>query len=234
MTKPVEQGITREVLLAGGLADWIRKAQPDVHVLTDAERAENLAGILAQRPEHCDGLWVFAYGSLMWNPAIHVTQTRLACALGWHRDFCLATKGGRGDADNPGMMLGLKPGGVCHGAVLRIAEHDIALELDLLWRREMVASGYIPHWVDVLDEQGAPLGHAITFTINPDGPSYCAGLPEPELVLRLATARGRLGTAAEYLFRTRDGLRAMGIHDDMMERLGEKVEKLQHALKIPA
>jgi cation transport protein ChaC len=226
------RGLTREMLLAGGLGEIIRKTSPETYVLTDEERAENLATLLAQRPEHGGGLWVFAYGSLMWNPAIHVVETRLAKALGWHRAFCLATKGGRGSADNPGMMLGLKPGGDCHGAVLRVSEADVALELDLLWRREMVASGYIPRWVDVEDETGRNLGQAIGFTINPTGPSYCEDLPENELVDRLATAEGRLGRASEYLFRTRDGLRLMGITDPMLEHLGEAVEKRQRELKI--
>lgn len=229
---PSDQGLTREFLLTGGLRDYIQRNSPDLRVLTDEERAENLAALLADRPEHGDGVWVFAYGSLMWNPAIHICDRRLARALGWHRDFCLATRGGRGTADNPGMMLGLKPGGDCHGAVLRVAEPDIALELDLLWRREMVASGYIPRWVEVQDEQGADLGHAIAFTINPEGPSYSADLPEDELIRRLATATGPLGRASEYLFRTRDGLRMMGITDPMLEHLGEAVAKLQRELDI--
>ncbi len=228
----VGPGLTREMLLAGGLGDFIRKSSPETHVLTDEERANNLAALLAERPEHGSGLWVFAYGSLMWNPLIRISETRLAKALGWRREFCLATKGGRGSEDNPGMMLGLKPGGECHGAVLRVAEADIALELDLLWRREMVASGYIPRWIAVVDETGERLGHAIGFTINPQGQSYCEGLPESELVHRLATAEGRLGRASEYLFRTRDGLRLMGITDPMLEHLGEAVEKLQRELKI--
>jgi cation transport protein ChaC len=231
-TSPQDQGLTRELLLAGGLREHIQRTSPEMRVLTDEERAESLAALLADRPEHGDGVWVFAYGSLMWNPAIHICDRRLARAVGWRRDFCLATRGGRGTAENPGMMLGLEPGGECHGAVLRVAEADIALELDLLWRREMVASGYIPRWVPVQDEQGNDLGHAIAFTINPDGPSYCTNLPEAELVHRLATATGPLGRASEYLFRTRDGLRQMGIIDPMLEQLGEAVAELQRELKI--
>ncbi len=215
--------LTRDYLLAGGLSAHIRANNPDMHVLTDAERAASLEAVLDTRPEHGTGLWVFAYGSLIWNPAMHISGRRLARALGWHRDFCLATKGGRGTADNPGMLLGLQPGGDCVGAVLRLEEHHVAQELDILWRREMVADGYIPRWVDVETMEGDVLGHAIAFTINPEGPSFCGPLPDGELVRRIATARGPLGTASDYLFNTRDGLRALGITDPMLETLGSEV-----------
>jgi cation transport protein ChaC len=221
--------LTREVLLQGGLGERLRAANPDVRLLTDEEREANLAALLAQRPDGDGGVYVFAYGSLIWNPAIHITGRVLCRARGWHRAFCLATKGGRGTAETPGMLLGLMEGGDCVGAVLHVAEDDVRQELSLLWRREMVADGYIPRWVAVETLDGTQLGEAIAFTINPAGPSYCPPLPEAELVRRIAVARGQLGTAAEYLFRTRDGLRGLGIQDEMLERLGAAVTDYQRS-----
>ncbi len=220
--------LTREVLLKGGLVEQLRAANPDVRFLTDEEREANLAELLAQRPDGDGGVYVFAYGSLIWNPAIHITGTLLCRARGWHREFCLATKGGRGTAETPGMLLGLMEGGDCVGAVLHVAEEAVQHELSLLWRREMIADGYIPRWIPVETLQGKPLGEAIAFTINPAGPSFCPPLPEAELVRRIAIASGPLGTAAEYLFRTRDGLRSLGITDAMLERVGDAVTFYQH------
>ena len=216
--------LTRELLLTGDLADIVARANPGVRVLTAEERATSLAAILAARPDPSRDLWVFAYGSLIWNPLLEIAEERMAVATGWHRAFCLNARSGRGTPENPGLMLGLRPGLRCHGAILRIAEADIAHELDLLWRREMVADGYIPRWVPVEDAEGDPIGHAIAFTINPDGPAYTGDLPEPETIRRPATASGSLGSAAEYLFNTRDGLRRMGISDPFVERLGALVE----------
>lgn len=227
-TAPAEQpfGLTRDFLLSGGLADYIRRTNPEIHVLTNAERRDSLDGILATRQEYGDGVWVFAYGSLIWNPAMHICDSRLAVAQGWHRDFCLATKGGRGTPENPGMLLGLRPGGSCVGAVLRLTEQNVAQELDILWRREMVADGYIPVWLPVATPEGTSLGHAIAFTINPEGPSYCGALAREILVQRIATAHGPLGTAADYLFNTRDGLRELGIRDALLEQIGDEVEAI--------
>jgi cation transport protein ChaC len=221
-----EEGmLTRELLLGGGLPAMLARLVPDIRLTSDAERAASLQAMLDGRPEHGDGLWVFAYGSLIWNPAIHIAGRRLARAIGWHRSYCMSVKAGRGTVENPGLMMGLRQGGECVGAVLRVAEADVALELDLLWRREMVAQGYIPAWVQVEDMEGGNLGAAIAFTINPEGPSYCDP-DEAEIVRRIATASGHLGSSAEYLFRTRDGLRALGIRDEFVERISERVESL--------
>ncbi len=228
---PADQAffLTRARLLSGEVAANIRRAQPDIHVLTDAERAASLAAMLAARPVACPqesgDVWVFAYGSLIWNPAIHVIERVAAHTPDWRRSYCLQVKMGRGTPDNPGLMLGLAPGEGCTGVALRVAADRVAQELDILWRREMVAAGYIPRWVPIfVPAGGAPLGHAIAFTINPQGPSYCAELPEPEMVQRLATARGQLGSSAEYLFNTHNGLAQIGIVDPFIARLAMLVK----------
>lgn len=225
--------LTREYLLSGQLSEEIRKWSPEMRVLSDEERRASLHALLAERPDPAgQGVWVFAYGSLIWNPLVHHVQRRVAHTPDWHRSFCLATKGGRGTPENPGLMLGLRPGGGCTGVAFRIAEAAIEPELDLLWRREMVARGYIPRWVPLQDGDGRPLGHGIAFTIDPEGPGYC-DLPEEMVVRRLATARGRMGTAAEYLYRTRDGLRDLGIHCPFVERIAGLVDAEMAALSAP-
>lgn len=216
--------LNREFLLSGRLAEEIRKWSPEVRVLSDEERNASLHALLDERPDPPgQGVWVFAYGSLIWNPMVHFVQREVAHTPDWHRNFCLQTKGGRGTPENPGLMLGLREGGGCTGVAFRIAEELIAPELDLLWRREMVARGYIPRWVPLHDRGGALVGHGIAFTIDPEGPGYC-DLAEEVVVRRLATARGRMGTAAEYLYRTRDGLRELDIHCPFVERIASLVD----------
>ena len=222
--------LNREFLLSGRLADEIRKWSPEVRVLSDEERNASLYRLLEERPDPAgQGVWVFAYGSLIWNPMVHFVQREVAHTPDWHRNFCLSTKGGRGTPENPGLMLGLRPGGGCTGVAFRIEEDLIAPELDLLWRREMVARGYIPRWVPLHDRAGALVGHGIAFTIDPEGPGYC-DLEEEVVVRRLATASGRMGTAAEYLYRTRDGLRELEIHCPFVERIAGLVDIEMSAL----
>ena len=223
---PEPPRLTREMLLGGGLAELIARQTPNVRVLTDAERRASLHATLAERTEHGNGVWLFAYGSLLWNPTIAIGERRVAEVRGWHRAFCLGTKAGRGTHENPGLLLGLRAGGSCGGAVLRVAEEALEQELDVLWRREMVTAGYVPRWLPVRNAAGAPFGDALAFTIGPDCHGYEGELTEAEVVRRLATASGELGSSAEYLFRTWHGLRNLGIDDPLVERLVAQVHAL--------
>ena len=201
----------------------IAETSPTLQLLSDAERAASLADTLSRRPAGRDGVWLFAYGSLIWNPALLFDRRRVARIHGWHRAFCLSTVAGRGTPEAPGLVLGLDRGGACTGAAFRIAEDALDRELALLWQREMLSGSYSPRWVTVRGADGVPFGQAITFTIRRDGPYYTR-LDPPELVRRLATAAGALGSSAEYLFRTRDGLRGLGIRDRHVEALAADVE----------
>ena len=57
-------------------------------------------------------LWLFAYGSLLWNPACRVVASMPGLALGWHRAFRLRLTRWRGTREQPGLMLVLDRGGL--------------------------------------------------------------------------------------------------------------------------
>jgi glutathione-specific gamma-glutamylcyclotransferase len=217
--------LTRELLRGDALDRMLAQRAPAIRLLTREERDRSLRDTLAARPAgERDGAWLFAYGSLIWNPTVEYVERRVATVQGWHRAFCLSTLAGRGTPDNPGLVLGLDSGGRCDGAAFRIAEDVLEAELRLLWQREMLSGSYVPRWLPVLGADGAAFGSAIAFTIDPRCDFYAGNLPEAEVVRRLATAQGELGSAAEYLFRTRDGLRALRLHDALVEHLAAQVD----------
>jgi glutathione-specific gamma-glutamylcyclotransferase len=216
--------VLTRALLEQGIADLVAAGAPGLRILTDAERAASLQATLAHRPHPHDGVWLFAYGSLIWNPALEFDRRCFARIHGWHRSFCLSTVAGRGTPEHPGLVLALDRGGACTGAAFHIPEPLLARELDLLWRREMLSGSYQPRWVPLRTDNGEALPPAIAFTIRRDGPFYTGRLPHAELVRRLSTAAGSLGSSADYLLSTRDSLRALGIHDPGIERLATAVE----------
>jgi len=216
--------LTREMLAAGRSTVFTGQDPTESYVRSDMECRASLAEFMKSRP--AGDLWIFAIGSLVWNPALRVAERRVAEVRGWHRSFCLSMAIGRGTPDEPGLVLGLDQGGVCEGVVLRIAEPDILSELPILWRREMLIGGYNPTWVDVIGTDGDIFGAAIAFTIDRDHEHYAGALPQNEKIRRLATAEGCWGSSAEYLFRTIDGLREHGINDVEMERLGNLVDTI--------
>ena len=157
--------ITRERLLSGAhLASIRKRATPDFPVRSDAEIDACLDAALASHPSGED-VWVFGYGSLMWNPAFHFAEQRIGTVRGWHRRFCLNMTRGRGTPECPGLMLALDRGGACRGMAFRIAADEARGELLLVWRREMLSGSYIARWVTVATEDG-PL-RAVTFLVNP-------------------------------------------------------------------
>ena len=56
-------------------------------------------------------IWVFGYGSLMWNPGFPYVDARPAHLLGYHRAFCLYSEHYRGTPEHRGLVLGLDSGG---------------------------------------------------------------------------------------------------------------------------
>ncbi|MCK4866988.1 MAG: gamma-glutamylcyclotransferase [Alphaproteobacteria bacterium] len=187
---------------------------------TDEERAESRARMLAGMGADED-VWIFGYGSLMWNPAFHFAERRPGMIRGWHRSFCLWTPMGRGTPDNPGLVLGLDRGGSCSGIVYRVAARDRDTELTLLWQREMVADGYNARWVTVRGEAGDV--RAITWVINPKGDRYAGKLPMETLARTLATASGRLGSNRDYLENTVERLDELGIGERLLHAIRDEV-----------
>ncbi|HAA31466.1 MAG TPA: gamma-glutamylcyclotransferase, partial [Cyanobacteria bacterium UBA8553] len=155
--------LTRSDLEARRLQQIILQSGRGVNVLSEAQLQESLSATLKHQKPDSD-VWLFAYGSLLWNPIFNFVEQRVGTIHGWHRRFCLWVPQGRGTPDNPGLVLGLDRGGSCRGIAYRIAATDVSLELPLLWRREMVVGCYIPHWVSVFD--GTQKLEAIAFVIN--------------------------------------------------------------------
>jgi cation transport protein ChaC len=184
--------------------------------LTEAERGVLLDQFLEDAPR--GPIWVFGYGSLIWNPAFRHTASRTARVFGYHRSFCIKTPLGRGSPEYPGLMLALDAGGSCNGVAFRLPAKNMREELSVVWAREMAIGGtYRAIWVRAQTAKG-PI-NALTFAINRYSDRYTGKLTENELVERLGTASGYLGTCAEYLENTVSHMRKLGIRDAHMFRL---------------
>lgn len=216
--------LTRSDLESRMLQQMILQAGLNLPVWSEAELQSSLESALQPHPV-TDDIWLFAYGSLIWNPVFHYCDRRLGKLYGWHRQFCLWTPLGRGTPENPGLVLGLERGGSCRGLLYRIAAAHMRSELLLVWRREMVVGSYIPRWVKVTD--GTICIHALTFTINPLHPNYAGKLPMAIAAQHIATAGGKLGSCADYLMQTVEGLLCAGIQDQYLLQLKAQVLALQ-------
>jgi cation transport protein ChaC len=217
--------LTRDAILSGELAESLRAADPTLPILTDAELQRSRNAFLSG---HNGGsLWVFAYGSLIWNPTFRFVERRPARLFGYHRSFCLRTSVGRGTAERPGLMLGLEAGGSCNGVIFRIAASAVDEETWVLWKREMIVGSYVPRWGTVRDPTGKR--RAVAFVINKAHPMFASDLPRSEVVRMLSTAEGNFGSSSDYLFRTVARLEALGIRDPGLAAIARDVKAARQA-----
>lgn len=178
---------------------------------TDADYATFVDRLMAEKPE--GALHIFAYGSLIWSqPFVPVAQRR-AVAWGWHRQFCLETRGHRGTPETPGLMMALMSGGQCAGLALEIEAGQERQVLEILARREFpfVETLAYRRWLRLKTAEGPIRG--LTFWAGPTGPRIKRGLPLRTAAAQMARACGPRGSTAEYLRNTVLSLEEQGFHD---------------------
>ena len=210
------------------LAVWDERAREAGHPATwrlpDQEREATRHAMLEQHDAR-DDLWVFAYGSLMWDPGIHYTEIRLARVQGYQRRFGYRISTGRGTPQCPALMLTLAPlPGNCTGLVFRIPAKLVDEETTILWRREMIRGGYAPQWLTLATPQGDI--DALVFAANCAHPEYVGDLPMGETATVVATACGPLGSNRAYLESLASQLTTLEIDDPYVMQLLAHVQTL--------
>ncbi len=178
---------------------------------------------MGERPEH----WVFAYGSLMWDPGFPVAEMTPARLEGYARSFCLLSVVYRGTVEAPGLVLGLDahPGAHCIGLALRVAEPDWPEALAGLRERELTTYAYSEQVLPLRLQDGRDVA-AVGYVIRRDHEQYAGGLELTEQARMIARAEGGRGPNAEYLFNTVRHLNQMGVEDLDMDALARQVRLL--------
>ncbi|HVJ52985.1 MAG TPA: gamma-glutamylcyclotransferase [Aliidongia sp.] len=168
-------------------------------------------------------LWIFGYGSLMWNPGFPYDAVEPATVRDWHRAFCIHSAGHRGTPEWPGLVVALAPGGECRGLAFRVEARHKGSALAYLWEREMaLAEGYRPHRLAAAFDDNRRL-EALTFVADPAHEAYAGELPLATAARQIAAARGARGSNRDYLRRTLEQLDRLGIRDAALSALDEAV-----------
>ncbi|HYD99253.1 MAG TPA: gamma-glutamylcyclotransferase [Alphaproteobacteria bacterium] len=168
-------------------------------------------------------LWVFGYGSLMWNPGFPHSRAEPAVVRGYHRGFCIHSHHYRGTPERPGLVLGLDRGGTCRGIAFHVEPADVPEAAEYLWRREMIDYVYIPTMVSIRRTCGST-HRAYAFVVNREHGSYVGDLPEAEAAAIIRRSAGVAGTNRDYLANTVRHLDELGLGDKALARLLALVE----------
>lgn len=167
--------------------------------------------------------WVFGYGSLMWRPGFRFAERRDATLHGRRRAFCIYSVHHRGTYENPGLVLGLAPGGACRGAAYRVAEPYWAETYAYLLEREQPTETYIEARRDVRLDDGRRVP-SLVFLSDVQHPQWAGALTLERQAELIAGATGLSGRNVDYLRDLVSHLREMRVRDVGMERLLAMVE----------
>ncbi len=223
----VKRKIERSDLEQDGVRRAVRDAGHGGMLLSDEDLQRSLDAALAGRAMD-EPVWVFGYGSLIWNPLFTFAERRVAKVRGFHRGFYLWSKINRGSPEKPGLVLGLDRGGSCGGVVYRLHAEHVAEEFKLLWRREMLVGTYLPRWVNAHTSSGRV--SALTFVVDRSAQGYTGRLSDEAIVSTALGAHGYYGSCAEYLLETATSLEHHGISDQRMRRLARLLLARRHAV----
>ena len=220
--------LSRDSLSSDSFKQAMLDEAPGEMGLMDPDAFEASRQKILREAEKTGELWVFAYGSLIWNPIIDVAEMRPAVLSNYGRRFCVWAPIGRGSPDCQGLWLGLdklnsedQENSTCYGQALRIEAGKWDEESLILWRREMISGVYIPEWLTV-DIAGTPTKCCV-FVANPKHERYAVDVAWEEQIKAIAHAEGSLGTCRDYLYALAENLGDAKMSDAYIEKLVEDV-----------
>lgn len=168
-------------------------------------------------------LWVFAYGSLMWNPGFDYLRAAPALLRGYHRAFCVQSVRYRGTPEQPGLVLGLDRGGACRGMAFLIGEAAVGQVLEQLWAREMTMRVYRPRLLPIQVDDARPM--ALAFVADRTHQAYAGSVELDRMAETIASCRGAGGPNIDYLANTLRHLEALGIQEPRLREIWQAVER---------
>ena len=186
--------------------------------LSPEEKKRTQLEARATRPKG-EPMWVFGFGSLMWNPCFEYDSKVAGMISGYDRKFHIWTP------DRPGLGLCLEDcAGGCRGLVFRLIEDDVEAAWERLWEREMGSGVYKAVWISVDTEEHGRIA-ALTFVVNRDHPHYVGPLPRRRMAELMADACGKYGRCRDYLAGTIEEMQKIGVSDPELEALLAEIDQ---------
>jgi len=194
--------------------------------MSPEDKQKSLLETRAGRPSD-EPMWVFGFGSLMWNPCFDYDIKTAAVLKGYDRKFHIWTTRARGTPDNPGLGLCLEDcAGACRGVAFRLVEDDVEAAWERLWEREMGSGIYRPVWVSLESEEHDRIV-ALTFVVNREHPHYAGPMPSERMADIMAGAKGSYGLCRDYLAGTIEEMRKLDVADSDLEELLSRVDAIE-------
>ncbi len=172
-------------------------------------------------------IWIFAYGSLIWDPGFSWAERVPALVHGYHRAMCIYSHVWRGTPEAPGLVLGLDRGGSCRGIAFRVAGECAQQVIAYLDARERVTDVYLGRHLPIALNRDNPRRRvmALAYVADRGHHQYAGKLVPDEAARLIRQGRGRGGNNVDYLESTVDHLAQLGIPDRRLHRLAHLVRR---------
>src|SRR5436309_8061094 len=165
-------------------------------------------------------LWVFGYGSLMWQPGFEFIEQVQARLIGEHRALCVYSFDHRGTPEKPGLVLGLDRGGACRGVAFRVAAKRRDDTIDYLRAREQTTNVYREVMRSVwLENEARQRVSALTFVVDRGHVQYAGRLALADQLRYVQQGHGRSGNNRDYVLSTVKSIEAQGFRDPQLHQL---------------
>ena len=203
--------------------DGLKKPPAARHRLSEEEKHRRLLEVRASRPKG-EPVWIFGFGSLMWNPCYEYDVRTAAFLAGYERKFHIWSMGGRGTEDKPGLGLCLEDCyGGCRGIAYRLVEEHIEESWTRIWDREMSSGVYKATWVSVNTDAHGRVP-ALTFVADHSHPHYVGPMPMERMAEVMARAEGDRGLCRDYLANMIEEMHKINVRDDELIELLRQVD----------
>ena len=166
--------------------------------------------------------WVFGYGSLIWRPDFSFISAQGAYLCGYHRSLCVYSHKYRGTPESPGLVFGLVPGGCCEGRAFEVAAEEWPTVLQILRDREGDVYNEVTQQVKLADGRQV---QALAFVADPTHKQYAGRLDLSRQMDLVWDAHGETGSNRDYILNTLEHLSDLGIKDNYLICLGERLRK---------
>lgn len=185
------------------------------------------------RPHHSDStsLWIFGYGSLVWNPGFQYKTTRKGFVKGFARKFWQGNTVQRGTPDKPGRVATLveEEETLTWGRAFQLGDESSLSALEYLNHRESALGGYKTHITSfhpVEDKQQHGSFPVLLYVATCDNPFYLGPASLVDMADQIFAASGDCGYNFDYVLRL-----AEFMHNEMPEAHDEHLFTLEHLLK---
>ncbi|CAB3397019.1 unnamed protein product [Caenorhabditis bovis] len=164
-------------------------------------------------------LWIFGYGSLIWNPGFEYSTSRKGYAIGWVRRLYQGNTYHRGDEKLPGRVATLieDETSYTNGVAFRVdGKSEISKVLNYLKERE-IDNGYVFRMVPV--QMSSPSSRrpiivmALTCVADEQNQLYLGPDDVSKMAREIAIARGCAGPNCEYVLKLAENVRKLFPND---------------------